>query len=377
MKKSLVALATLSVMGAAFAQSTVTLSGIIKGGVAQTKYSNGPAGAVTGSGLSVSDGSSRFIIGGTEDLGGGLKAVFQIDTRFRVDDNGAAPTSSPLAGGNTFVGLSGGLGMIQIGKMDTHYCLGSDQHGSRSTALQASSCALLGFVNGGGAAQAIANASRSQNVIRYTTPNFSGFQGQLNYSTNFQGSEGTVGDAGKGRAYNLGLNYGNGPIKAGLSIWDAKQENQLAGAAGTGGTQKAYTLFGDYNFGVATVGLTYDNSELNTGTIGGADAKAKRNVWSIPVTVPLGAGTFLATYTKASNIKNNGTTLADSGASLFSLGYDYALSKRTSVGVSYARLNNKAAASYALYTQGSLNGTPNNTVGQTASQLYLGIRHAF
>ena len=88
MKKSLVALAALAVAGGAFAQSSVTLSGNIKAGVAQTKYSGGGAG--NGTGFSVADGSSRFIFGGTEDLGGGLKAIFQIDTRFRADDNGGA-----------------------------------------------------------------------------------------------------------------------------------------------------------------------------------------------------------------------------------------------------------------------------------------------
>ena len=377
MKKSLVALAAFAVAGGVYAQSSVTLSGNIKAGVAQTKYSSGPVGTTSGNGLSVADGSSRFLIGGTEDLGGGLKAIFQIDTRFRADDNGGAPTSSPLAGGNTFVGLSGGLGMIQLGKLDTHYCLGSDQHGSRATALQASSCALLGFVQT--AAAPIANASRSQNVIRYTTPNFSGFQGQFNYSTSFQGSEGAPGDAGKGRAMALGLNYGNGPLKAGVSFWDAETESRVTGAAaGTPpGNQKAGTAFIDWNFGVATVGLTYDTSEVDRAIVGGPAAETRRRAFSVPVTVPLGAGTFLFTYTKARDAKLNGTTIADSGATLVSVGYDYALSKRTSLGVSYAKLNNKANAGYALYTQAALNGTPNNAVGQDASQLYLGVRHAF
>jgi predicted porin len=370
MKKSLVALAAFAAVSA-FAQSSVTLSGNIKGGVAHTKYSGAAAG--NGNGLSIADGSSRFIIGGTEDLGGGLKAVFQIDTRYRVDDNGAAPTSSPLAGGNTFVGLSGGLGMIQLGKLDTHYCLGSDQHGARATALQASSCGILGFVNGG--ANAIANASRSQNIVRYTTPNFSGFQAQANYSTNFQGSEGAVGDTGKGRAMALGLNYGNGPFKAGVSFWDAKTENRTAGAAR--GDQEAATGFIDWNFGVATVGLTVDRSEINGGVIGGAAAENRRTAFSVPVTVPLGAGTFLFTYTKAQKVKLNGTTVANTGANLVSIGYDYALSKRTSLGVSYARINNESAAGYNLYTNAALNGTPNNAVGQDASQLYFGVRHAF
>lgn len=372
MKKTLVALAAFAAVSA-FAQSSVTLSGIVKGGVAHTKYSGGGVGTTNGNGLEIADGSSRFIIGGTEDLGGGLKAVFQIDTRFRLDESPAAAQ----AGGNTFVGLSGGLGMIQLGKMDTHYCLGSDQHGARSTALQASSCGILGFVGGGagGTTTAIANASRSVNVVRYTTPRFSGFQGQVNYSTNFQGVATNVGDAGKGRAIQAGLNYANGPIKAGFSVWDGKTESRVAGAVR--GDQKAYTLMADYNFGVATVGLTFDQSEVDRGVIGGAAAETERRAWSIPVTVPLGAGTFLFTYTKARDGKLNGTTQANTGASLVSVGYDYALSKRTSLGVSYAKLNNKSAGGYNLYPQAALNGTANNAVGQDASQLYLGVRHAF
>ena len=148
MKKSLIALATLAAT-ASFAQSTVTLSGNVKAGVAQTKYSGSATAANNGSATGLADGSSRFILSGTEDLGGGLKANFQVDTRYRLDDNGAAPTSSPLAGGNTFVGVSGGFGNVQMGKLDTHYCMGSDSHGVRATALQASSCALLPPVSQG------------------------------------------------------------------------------------------------------------------------------------------------------------------------------------------------------------------------------------
>ena len=367
MKKTLIAIAALTAVSA-FAQSSVTLSGTLKGGVAQTKYSNGPVGSANGTGLSVADGSSRFIISGTEDLGGGLQALFQMDARFRVD----GPSTATPGGGNTFVGLRGGLGMIQLGNLDTHYCLGMDSEGSRATARQANSCALLGYIND----TAVANtAARTPNVVRYTTPNLSGFQGQLSYSASPFGNEGTVGAAGKGRAMQAGLNYGKGPIKAGLSVWDAKSESRIAGAAR--GDQRAYTLFGDYNFGVATVGLTYDQSEINAGLIGAADSKTKRNVWSMPVTVPVGAGTFLFTYTKAGNGERNGVDIANSSSALWFMGYDYSLSKRTKVGVSYAKLNNKANAGYTLYTQASANGTPNNVVGQDASQLYMGIRHVF
>jgi predicted porin len=383
MKKTLIALAAMATT-TAFAQSTVTLSGNVKAGLAQTKYSGGAAG--NGSATGLADGSSRFILSGSEDLGGGLRANFQVDTRFRIDDNGgsafgaATPTTvlngSQLAGGATFIGLAGKFGNLQIGKLDTHYCLGSDTHGTRATALQASSCGLLGFVNGNSGNNAIANASRAVNVTRYTSPNFSGLTFQGTYSTSFAGSEGAVGKTSGGNATNVRADYAKGPLTAGLSIWQAKGEEQTATAARTG--QKATTLAVNYNLGVATLGLTWDKSATRAALANvAAFTDRERTVTSIPVTVPMGAGTVLFTYSKASNTKTGGTTNADTGATLVSFGYDYALSKRTTVGVSYAKLDNKSAAAYALYTQGALNGTPNNVAGQDASQFYVGVRHAF
>jgi len=114
MKKSLIGLAVLAVMStSAMAQSTVTLSGNVKAGLASTKYSGGAAGT-NGNGLALADGSSRFILSGSEDLGGGMRANFQVDTRYRIDDNGAAPTSSPLAGGNTFIGSRAALATCRL-----------------------------------------------------------------------------------------------------------------------------------------------------------------------------------------------------------------------------------------------------------------------
>jgi|NOAtaT_7_FD_contig_121_286908_length_1447_multi_5_in_0_out_0_1 predicted porin len=373
MKKSLLALAALTAFaGAASAQSTVTLSGNVKAGLASTKYSGGAAGT-NGSALGLADGSSRFILSGSEDLGGGLRANFQVDTRFRIDDNGGAPTSSPLAGGATFIGLSGKGGNLQIGKLDTHYCLGSDGHGVRSTALQASSCGILGFV--GSVAAPIANTSRSVNVIRYTAPRFGNVTVAGNYITSFAGPEGAVGSPSKGKAVSFSAMYAAGPLTAGVSMWNATGENQTSTAARTG--QKASTAMVNFNAGVATIGLTYDVSAQRAAAANAGFVDTKRTAWSVPVTVPMGAGTALLTYTKAGDTKTGATTNANTGATLLSVGYDYALSKRTTVGVSYARMANEAAAAYALYTQAALNGTPNNAAGQDPSQLYFGVRHAF
>jgi predicted porin len=85
----------------------------------------------------------------------------------------------------------------------------------------------------------------------------------------------------------------------------------------------------------------------------------------------------LLTYTRAGAVKRGGANVAGSGARLWSVGYDHALSKRTTVGVSYANLNNGAAATYALYTSGALQNLPAVTAGQDSRQFYVGFRHTF
>ncbi|HYF18865.1 MAG TPA: porin [Ramlibacter sp.] len=374
MKKSLIALAVLAAAGAASAQSTVTLSGIVKGGLAQTRYTNGPAGT-NGSNTALADGSSRFILSGREDLGGGLAAVFQSDTRWRVDDNGGAPTASPLATGNTFVGLAGGFGQIRLGKLDTHYSLGSDEHGSRATALSASSCALLCHV--GGVGSPIANASRTVNALRYDLPGslMTGLTGSVTYSTGFSGNDGAMGAASDGRAIAAALGYAAGPLALGASVWNGRAEDRTTFPRND---QQAWTLHGSWNFGFAKVGLTYDRSTYERFAAAGAPGiDDERSVWSIPVTVGLGAGTLLFTYTRASTVERGGADIAGSGARLWSIGYDHALSKRTSVGVSYANLNNGAAATYQLYTSNSLISLPVVGAGQDQRQVYVGVRHTF
>src|SRR3954468_4254358 len=119
MKKSLIALAVLAAAGTASAQSSVTLGGILKEGVGRTSLSGTtaplPAGFTGGSNTAMIDGSSRILISGVEDLGGGTSAYFQIDSRFRMDDSTAG--ASRLGSGNTWIGLRGGWGSFQAGQL--------------------------------------------------------------------------------------------------------------------------------------------------------------------------------------------------------------------------------------------------------------------
>ena len=358
MKKSLLAVAVAAALpAAAFAQTNVTLSGIVKLGLANTKMSNGATG--NGSGTSMDDGSSRFIISGSEDLGGGMKGIFMIDTRFRPDVG-----TGSLASGNSFVGVAGGFGSIRLGRLDTYYQYGTDEFGARAVALQHSNISILSWV-GGVQTAAIANASRSANVVRYDLPAMGGLSGGVTYSNNFQADDGAVGDASKGTAWSLDLAWRGGPITVGGAYWDADYEGLP-----TNDGQQSWRLYGNYNFGIFSAGLTYDDSKIKGAT------DAKRGAWSIPLTAKLGPGTLLFTYTAARDVKAGGT-IADTGAKMFAIGYDYPLSKRTSVGVSYANLKNDANANYALFTMNALGGHTNPVVGQDVRQFYVGLRHAF
>lgn len=362
MKKSLIALAVAGAFsGAAFAQSTVTLSGIVKGGVQSVKYSNGAtpgAAGNNGSQLGMADGSSRFILGGSEDLGGGLKGLFQIDTRFRLEEGGGT-----LAGGNTFIGLAGAFGDVRVGRLDLHYGGGTDEHAVRATALTASSVGILSFIDG----NAIARATRTDNVIQYNSPALGPVRLTAAYSTGYAGADGNPGNA-KGDAMHVQATLAVAPFRAGVSVWTAETEHAVTPALEEDGLRAWFGM----TFGAFDVGLTFDQSKRAT------PSETKRTAWSVPVkfTIP-GAGTVLATYSTAGDRKVAGTTVSNSGARLISVGYDHALSKRTSIGISLADLKNEQNASYALFTGAALANIPSPSANQDARQLYFGLRHTF
>ena len=361
MKKSLLAVAVAAALpGVALAQSSVELYGIVKTGIASNKLSNGATG--DGSQLAWADGSSAYRIRGTEDMGGGLKAIFQIDARYR-NDSGANGAPS----GNTFVGLSGGFGTVKFGNQDTVYFQGTDQHAARATALTAWNVGLISYIN----QVAIARTTRSQNTIRYETPNFSGLTAALSYSTNPDGAEVLTNGGTKGNMYAAEVNYAAGPLSAGLALWSQKKAGGSGATAATA-DQSEVRVFGGYNFGVFTAGLTVDQATLKPTT-----GDIKRTALSVPLTAPLGGGTVMFTYSVAQDVKIGGTKATDTGARLITLGYDYPLSKRTSLGASYAVMDNKANASYALFTGAALGDIPAPVVGQDTKQLYFGVRHAF
>ena len=388
---------------AVFADSAnVTISGRVAVGLESYKLS----GEVASSGpvattslkdeLRVSDQSSAIIFSGSEDLGGGLKAWFQIDARFAPD------LGSLSATGNTLAGLAGGFGKIGLGRSDLHYNEANGLGGiGRSASLQTYLSAGLGSQVEG---VSIANGTRTPNVIMWDSPDFGGITARLALSTNAAANEGSgVNNGSKDNSYNAALRYAGGPIIAGVSIWKQNAEGPLNSASlatagtpaapvdcvtsatatnlskgvclGSAGDQNSTKAWVGYKMPALQIGLAYDTSEI-TAELNGT--KVKRNAFVLPVTVPLGANSLYFSFAKADKTSVGGTKIADTGATAYSLGWETALSKRTSVGAFYTKLDNKLNSSYDLFAIAASGATPVSIQGgQDVTQIYLGIGHFF
>lgn len=194
--------AALAVPAPALAQSPVTVSGYFKMAVENVKL--GQSAKSPNNETRVADDASRLIFSVVEDLGGGLQAIAQLDTRITSD-------AGTLTGsGTNFVGLrSKSWGALSLGRYDLHYQLVPSEINAKAGSYKAQSVAVLAFAGGGGTT--VAGNTRTSNVIRYDSPNWSGFAFTAAYSSNAPGQEADLGSsARKGRAWNFTPTYAAG-----------------------------------------------------------------------------------------------------------------------------------------------------------------------
>ena len=392
MNKKLLAVAVAGALVAptAFAQSSVTISGFIKGGLENMKYNQ--SAKLNNGQTGLADDSSRIIFNVVEDLGGGLQAIAQMDMRIKIDDQGATPAAltgaqntGNLISGNSHVGLrSKDWGRIFMGRQDLHY-FNTENSSSAKNSLRADSISILAFTAGGaGGTQAIAGATRTQNVIHYTTPNWGGFTMIAAYSSNPGGFDGDINSGvRKGRAWNLNPNFAGSNWQVGYSYWSSK--NDAGANTIAAGDQRADRLYGSYAWGGFKLGFAWDKSKIK-GALNGLEL-ANRNAWSIPLSYTWGNHTVWGHYDKAradkASVANAGSVQAgngnlDSSAKMWAIGYAYDLSKRTSVGLTYAKITNAAGANYNFFTNTSLGlGNAAAANGEDPRLMALTLRHAF
>ena len=397
MNKKLLVLAVagaLAAPGVALAQSSVTISGIFKASLENIRI--GSKVALTNSSENrIADDSSRILFNVVEDLGGGLSAIGQADMRLPMASGNLIAMS-----GNTHVGLrSKSMGRIFVGRQDVHYGNTESDMSALAGDLRADAVSLLAFTAGG---VAIAGATRTPNIIHYTTPNFSGFTAIVAYSTGSAGTssgQANVSNVGavvnattisapqqsdtattirKGSAINFNPNYAASNFQVGYSYWNSKPDGGTAATSSgnANADQRSNKIYGSFKMAGFKVGLSWDKSRLK-GNIGAAAGTtlAERTAFSIPVSYMMGNNGFHFHYTKARDDK---ATVAQDGAKMVALSYQYTLSKRTSVGLTYAKITNDAGAAYNLFTGTSLGNSPAAAAaGEDPRLMAATIRHAF
>jgi predicted porin len=372
-KKLLVAAVAgaLFVPGVAMAQSAVTISGVFKVGIDQWKVSNRSAARVAGSNTEtrVTDNSSRIIFGITEDMGGGLAAIAQLDVRPQLDDAG----ETNVAAGNSWVGIrSNSLGSVTLGRHDLHYGKQPDDIASKAGALMSAAVSLMDYTYTG---TAIAGATRTPNVIRWDSPNWGGFAATVAYSTNTAAAEADMTSTlRKGQAWNFNPSYTAGAFQVGYSYW-----GQKADAGGAGSDQKSNVFYGYYRFGAFKVGAAVNSSKVETAAAAGTTVIADRRVFTIPASWSAGAHNVYAHITRAGQDKSAAASGLDTKAKMFAAAYVYDLSKRTSVGLTFASIDNGVNANYNFFTNAAALGSAGSPglAGEDHRLLALTVRHAF
>jgi GBP family porin len=374
MKKSLLALAALGMFaGAAHAQSTVTLYGIVDIGILYTNNANA-AGNSAWQMASGNESGSRWGLTGAEDLGGGTKAIFKLENGFNPN-NGTLGQGGREFGRQAYVGLSNkSFGTFTLGRQ---YNAVQDYLAPLDVASTLTQYATHPYDNDN-----LNNTFRTDNSVKYVSPTIGGFQAEGLYG--FSNSTGFANN----RSYSIGATYGMGPLNVAAAYAYVQNPNVAGGAVS--GTIPAvrvqqWGLGATYAFGPATIGLLYTGSlysnfvgtpaTATTAAIPGTTAIANRAGGTIHFNNYEGSFRFQLTPALVLAVGETYTGVRQAGVSghfwQTNLGADYNLSKRTDVyltGIYQHATNNMNAA---------IDASAGTASGRAQTAVVAGIRHKF
>ena len=402
MKKTLIALAAVAAVGGASAQ--VSIYGTVDAAV--TQYSS-EGTSKTGLGNSQL-GSSKIGFMGTEDLGGGMNAIFKLEGGLANDTGaGKATNNSNQAGGTgnggagaftslggtqglvfqrfSYVGVNGGFGEVRLGRDYTNVFLYTvtsyDIFGTNGPADSSALTLNLASRNG------LATTANASNMVGYASPDMGGLRVRL--QSFFGENASSAANSNDGNGYSAQIGYAAGPLTASVGQQQTQGTakaavnpvlNTTTGAglatntgipASTGNyTQSA--LGASYDFGMAKVLFLSTREELV-----GAASTATNTVNMVGVNVPVGAINYKLSY--ASAAQNTGAANAkDNTGTLTGLGIDYALSKRTKLYGTYSSVTNDGGSAYSAALAGGAAGTTlTSKSNPTSTGLALGVFHTF
>lgn len=412
MKKTLVAMAALAAIGTASAQSSVTVFGVFDASYSINKGSVSDVSGIAYGNLS----TSRIGFRGIEDIGGGLKAGFWLESEFD-GSSGAGQSGTSLdntaaavggANGLTFgrratVSILGNFGEFRIGRdYVPTYANESDFSATGRVGVASSIITQVNVVG--------TTRSRASNGIQYVLPsNLGGFYGEFTYAFGEQADNAGI-PAGaledNGTYYGGRIGFKTGPFNIAASAGKTDVTRTGAGngsgvgagnTAAQGNDRSVANIGASYDFGVVKLfGLysvqTQDNTVANgvgwstLTAFQGRDLEAK--AFAIGVTVPFGKGTFKAGYSTL-DLENGLGAGTEPSADKIALSYQYDLSKRTALYASYARVKNNDSAAGAPGNTGltagggssvrqrGLSGVAQTSTTSSSNGFDFGIRHNF
>lgn len=288
----------------------------------------------------MANNSSRFGIKGDEDLGGGLKAIYQIESPIFAADEGTGGFGGTMR--NTFVGFSGGWGAVKIGRHDTPY----KDLGRKLDNFNEQVGDMRNFIGNAGTYD-----KRVSNMIRYESPSFAG----LNVVVQNTSNNGSDAAANSEKDTSLGVNFASGPLFVGAA-W-----NEVGNGAGVDETT-GIRLAGAYTMNDFTFGLLWETLSDIAG-ISGAD----RDAMGLVAAMKMGNNKFKFHWLNADKTDNAAT---DDGGDMWAIGVDHMFSKTALVYLNYASVSNDANGTFAT---ASGNGGHGDNLASVAGQDATGI----
>lgn len=359
MKKTVLALAALAAVStSAFAQSSVTIYGVLDASLESVKGEDSVTRV-----SSDNFNSSRIGFRGIEDLGGGLKAKFNLESPVGVDQ-GTSGTGNFWSRA-AWVGLEGGFGELRIGRQDS--LIGALAGNTNILGAQPyDDLAIANTFSGSGS-----EYRRVNNGITYFLPKFvDGLSLAAQYSTAAKAEE--LADQDTGKTWGLSAQYLAGPF--GIGAGYVNSEFNAAGDKDTG-----WLAFASYDFGAAKLTGYYEQDDREA--LDGLAAYDKRKVYGVKVGVPFGDAFSLS----AGVSKVDGAQFTkDREATIVAIKGVYTLSKRTALYALFTNVANDDSTDAlgglnvsGVNAAGSNNGAAAVGRDSTGRAFAIGVRHSF
>jgi predicted porin len=405
MQKKLLTIAVAAALAAPAAMADVTVYG-------QMHYSYDYVSALEDEGATGVSRESRIGFKGAEDLGGGLKGVWQIE--MKVGDE-APDYAGETQFRNTFVGLAGGFGTVLAGRHDTPYKISTgklDPFADRAADYnQIMGTISVPTVTLAGRREVVTPVAyttsdeRAPQTIAYITPNMNGFSGALayvdHYFTNIADESDTA-FSGMLMYDNAGFfaaaayEYGEGTNLAGVLAPNLVGNLETTTATGLqvaarlpaapvvdleSPALESWKIGLGYTFGGFTIGGIYENIEVSADNaivnVGGRVVEQDvddldRDAWYLTGQYAFGPNVIKAMYGQADDFGD----IDDTGADVWAIGYDYNFSKRTTLYALYNQLNNDDNASYSA-NSGQGVGSAYSNPGDDVDVFSVGVIHKF